>query len=143
MERLEPRGNARLAESLNQLAITSRRRDVVVVCSDLWEDRHEVLRALSLINHRGGEVIVLHILHPHELDLPRVENGLFIDSESSARIRLQVNDIRDIYKDKIKHHLDDWSAACRGAEIDYRLVTTDMHYSEALENYLYSRAAMT
>jgi len=142
MERTIPRGCARLTDTLNQLATTYGRRDILVVCSDLWDNRDEILKALSLIGHRGGEVILFHTLHPHELELPQIENGLFVDSESSARIRLNVHDIRDTHAEQMRLHLDAWRAACRGAEFDYNLVTTEMHYSQALENYMHSRSAM-
>ena len=71
---------------------------MLIVFSDLLEDRDETLKALSMCIHRGGEVILFHILHTDELRLPPVENGIFIDSESWAKIRLNVEDIRDAHR---------------------------------------------
>ena len=142
MEQVLPTAQAKLPEAVSQILGNSGKRDILVVCSDLWEDRDEILRALSMASHRGGEVILFHILHPHEMNLPQVENGLFIDSESSTRIRLNVNDIREAYAEQITDYLSAWRSSCRGAEIDYSLVTTDMHYSKALEKYLHARSAI-
>ena len=49
MERTLEQGAARLAEAVYQLASRCRRRDLLVVCSDLWGDRDELLRAFSMV----------------------------------------------------------------------------------------------
>ena len=142
MEKIAPKGDARLADSVRTLAGKSRKRDLLIIFSDLLDDAENVLNSLSLWTHRGGEVILFHIMHADELKLPSIENGVFVDSETSDRVRLDVNDIRQDYDQRMRAFLDGWSNACRGNGIDYMLASTRDPYSEVLFRYLTHRAAI-
>lgn len=143
MERTLPLGEAQLPDALRALAEHSRRRDLAIVFSDLLDDPAGVQKALATWLSRGGEALVFHVLHADELELPRIDNGLFIDSETDARLRLTVDDVRPEYERRLREFLDDWSRVCRGHGIDYNLVSTADDYSRALERYLFRRAAAT
>ena len=143
MEAIQPRGRADLADALHQLAGMIRRRGVLVVFTDLLEvDLPAVFDALSIFMHRGGEVIVFHVMHAEEMRLPDVADALFIDSESGGRLRLNVTDIRAAYDERLRHFLAQCSAGCRGRGMDYNLVPTGQHYTEALSEYLFKRASI-
>jgi uncharacterized protein (DUF58 family) len=141
MENVFPQGQARLADAIRGLAGLSKRRDLLIVFSDLLDDRDDVMKALSVVLHRGGEVILFHVLHAEELELPQMDNGLFIDSESGAKLRLNVEDVRPAYDARMKQFLAGWSQACKGHGVDYNLVSTAEPYHKSLEQYLYGRAA--
>lgn len=142
MEQIDPKGDAKLADAVRALAGKSRKRDILIVCSDLLDDSGELLNALALWRHRGGEVILFHVMHAEELKLPSVENGVFIDSENSERIRLDVEDIRRDYDSRMQAFLDGWQQGCRGNGIDYMLASTAAPYHETLHRYLTQRAAL-
>ena len=137
-----PQGKAQLARTIRDIVTLGRRRDLLIVFSDLLEDREEIIKALSTSLHRGGEVIIFQILHEDELKLPKIDNGLFIDSETGARARINVNDIRPQYEAKMKEFLDGWAKECRGRGIDYNLVSTADEYHKVLEKYLLRRATL-
>ncbi len=137
-----PKGDAKLADSIRSLVGKSRKRDLLIIFSDLLDDSEGVLNALSLWLHRGGEVILFHIMHADELKLPSIENGVFVDSENADRIRLDVEDIRQDYDVRMKSFLDGWSSASRGNGIDYMLASTAEPYHEVLYRYLTHRAAI-
>jgi uncharacterized protein (DUF58 family) len=141
LERRSPSGPAGVAEAVKRLMIGSRKRDLLVVLGDLWEDRDAILRALSNWRERGGEVIVFHVLHPDELKLPASGPGLFIDSESGERLRLNLADIRDAYREKMSEHLRAWAEGCRGRGLDYNLVSVGEPYYKTLEAYFRRRTA--
>lgn len=140
MEQTRPKGDARLAEAIRDLAARTGRREVLIVFSDLLEDREETLRSLSLIHHRGGEAILFHVLHGDELRLPQIENGLFIDSETQGRVRLNVADVRTAYEAKLQEFLDAWQRQTRANGINYSLCATSEPYERVLERYLTRRA---
>ena len=142
MEKVFPAGVADLPGALRKLAGQIGRRGLLVVLSDLLDDARETLSALDVFTHRGGEVILFHILHAHELKLPDVQEAVFVDSEDSARVAMNVADIRAAYDVKLGRFLSTWSAACRGRGIDYKLISTARHYRDALEDYLFQRASM-
>lgn len=140
MERATPKGAARLPDALRSLAGRVGRRELLIVVSDLLEDRDEILKGLSMFHHRGGEAIVFHVLHADELRLPPVENGIFIDSETGARLRLNVEDIRTAYDAKIREFREGWSRLTKANGINYSLCPTSDRYDFVLERYLTRRA---
>lgn len=142
MESVLPEGEAALAESVRRLANNSGKRDMLIVCSDLLDETPELLSAFSMWLHRGGEVVLFHIMHADELKLPAIENGQFIDSETSQRIRLDVEDIRGEYDKRMRTFLDTWSQSCRSSGIDYLLASTAVPYYETLYRYLTNRATI-
>jgi uncharacterized protein (DUF58 family) len=142
LEWVQPGGRAGLAEALKQMAGQTGRRGLLVVLSDLWDDREEIAKALSIYLHRGSEVILFHVLHADELQLPDLGDAVFQDSESEGRLRLNVADVAPVYTQKLRNWLDGWSNLCQSRGIDYNLVPTSSSYVKALEQYLFNRAAM-
>lgn len=144
MEKNVPTSNreACLDQALVDFAQRITRRGLVILFSDLMEDMEGILRSLSMFIHRGNDVIVFHVLHPHELELPPIEETLFVDSETGEELRLNVSDVRPLYEERLRAYLDAWSAAFRQRGIDYTRVRTDEPFQKALEGYLFRRAAM-
>lgn len=131
---------AGLAEALKQLALRNKRRGVVVVFSDLEEPQEEVLKAMSMLSHRGNELVVFQVLHQDEIKLPDLSDALFEDSETGQRVRLNVDDIREAYEKQLRERVDRWRGALRAKRIDHNLVPTTVPYYQALERYLFARA---
>ena len=139
MERVRPGQAAGLAEALQDLASRATRRDVLVVFSDFLDESEQILKALAQLRHRGGEAIVFQVLHPDELRLPDLDSGVFIDSESNARLSLQVDDVRAAYDARLAEFLETWKRTCRGHEIPYTLASTAEPYFTVLERFLRQR----
>ncbi len=142
MEAARPAGRANLPEALRRVAGLIARRGLLIVFSDLLDDPEAIFHALNVFTHRGSEVILFHILHAHELNLPDAREAVFIDSETHQRVGLNVEDIRPAYERRLGQFLEVWSSACRGRGIDYKLISTARHYRDALEDYLFQRASM-
>jgi uncharacterized protein (DUF58 family) len=140
MEQTRPHGLAQLPAAIRDLAGRTGRREVLIVFSDLLEDRDAILKSLSMFNHRGGEAILFHVLHGDELRLPQIENGIFVDSETGARLRLNVEDVRTAYEAKLKDFLDGWLRLAKANGINYSLCSTADPYDRVLERYLTRRA---
>jgi len=140
MEQAQPQGEARLADAIRDLAGRTGRREVLIVFSDLLEDREAILKSLSMFHHRGGEAILFHVLHGDEIHLPQIENGIFIDSETRARVRLNVEDVRTTYEAKLQDFLDGWLRQAKANAINYSLCPTTDPYERVLERYLTRRA---
>ena len=142
METARPRGESALAAALHELARRGKRRELVIVFSDLLDDTDAIAEALASRVQFGGEAVVMHVLHPDEIQLPDVDRGIFIDSESGQRVRVDVPEIKDAYHAKMREFLDGWEARCAALGIDYCRVETTEPYSQALERYLLGRAAI-
>ncbi len=79
------------------------------------------------------------MLHPDELNLPKVEHGLFIDSETAARLRLNVAEIRAEYQQRLRKFLEMWAKRCLGLGVDYARAVMSEPYYRILERYLVGR----
>jgi uncharacterized protein (DUF58 family) len=142
MEGGRPAGRAELAEALRKMLGMISRRGLLVVFSDLLDESEDIFSAIDGFTHRGGEVILFHVLHADEVRLPSAHEALFLDSESGQKISLNVEDIRQAYDTRLRQFLALWGGGCKGRGIDYKLVSTAADYSKALEQYLYQRASM-
>ena len=61
----------------NDLAERFKKRGVVAVFSDLFDDVEKVISGLKHFRHRRHEVIVFHILDPAEIEFPFRDTTLF------------------------------------------------------------------
>ena len=140
MEATDVAEKADLSTAIKDLALRNKKRGVVVIFSDLEEPMEDVLKAMSMLTHRGNELVVFQILHQDELKLPDLSDALIEDSETGNRVRLNVDDVREAYEAKMRQRIDSWSAALRAKRIDHNLVPTTVPYYQALERYLFTRA---
>jgi hypothetical protein len=74
--------------------------------------------------------------------LPAIDHGTFIDSESGAKVRLSIDEIRSEYRERMRQFLDTWSARCRAMGADYVRCVTSEPYFQVLERYLVGRVGM-
>lgn len=143
MEQTAPDGKADLATTLDDVARRTSRKGVVVLFSDLLEPVEDILQKLAAFTHRGSEVIVFHVMHADELKLPdRFAEATFHDSETGDRVRLNADDVRDNYQQRMQQFLDRWRSAFRTRGIDYNLASAAKPYSAVLEDYLFTRSTM-
>ncbi len=142
LESVELAGEAQLADTLHDVGRQLKRKGLVVLFSDLLENDQNILKALSAFTHRGSEVIVFHVLDADELQLPDMAEAVFIDSETHTKLRLNVDDVRHSYRDRVRRFIRGWRTSLRARGIDYRLVSTAEPYHQALEDYLFSRATL-
>ena len=70
LERVKTGGETGLAETFHLLAESIKRRSLIVVISDLFDDPAALLGALKHFRHKKHDVIVFHTLDPHELTFP-------------------------------------------------------------------------
>ena len=141
MEEARPEGQANLPDTLKQVASITGRRGLLILFSDLLDDMEAIFDALSIFTHRGSEVIVFHVLHADELKLPDLQDTVFIDSETTRRVSLNVADVRRAYRRELDSFLAVCSSICKGRGIDYNLVGTNRSYTDALGEYLFQRAS--
>lgn len=142
MERVRPGGKANLPEAIEELDRAAPRRGLTVLFSDLLEDREPILRALGVLTAQGGEVIVFHVVHEDELNLPDLAEAVFVDSESGQRVRVDVRDVNKSYREQFQAGCDAWRRDLSARGIDYNRVSTGMHTHEAIRDYLFARSAV-
>ncbi len=124
---------------LRKLAESTRRRSIVVLISDLYQEPGEVLSALAHVRGRGNELIVFHLLDNNEIEFPFTEATNFVDLESGDRMPLVPDYLRKEYKALVQAHTDALARHAREQRVDYALINTARPLDEALFTYLGAR----
>jgi uncharacterized protein (DUF58 family) len=128
-----------IAEALRQAYPLLKYRGVLIVISDLLDDPDALFEALDMYRYRNFEVILFHVLHKHELELPSLPSVNFIDSESGERLTSIPADIRSSYDQQFREYLDRMATIAASRSIDYELISTATTPHAALEQYVQRR----
>jgi uncharacterized protein (DUF58 family) len=125
----------------NELAERFKKRGVVAVFSDLFDEVPRILAGLKHFRHRRHEVIVFHILDPAELEFPFRDPILFKGLEGLPDVLTEPHALRRAYQEEIGTFLAEMKRGCQSMDIDYVPLRTDEGLDVALSGYLASRAS--
>ncbi|GAC1463389.1 MAG: DUF58 domain-containing protein [Isosphaeraceae bacterium] len=134
------RAKSDLGIVFHDLAERFKKRGVVALFSDLFDDVPRVVAGLKHFRHRRHEVIVFHVLDPAELDFPFRETTLFQGLEGLSDVLTEPQALRRAYQEEIGSFLADMKKQCRMLAIDYVPLRTDLDLDVALSSYLAARA---
>ena len=141
LETAKPTGPTATGAVFRQIAQTLRKRSVLIVLSDLFDEAGECLAGLRLLHRRQHDVIAFHVLDPAELTFPFDRPTLFKGLERLPDVVADPGSLRAAYLAEFNSYLQKLRRACRECEIDYRLVRTDQALDVVLRAFLSSRLA--
>jgi uncharacterized protein (DUF58 family) len=139
LERLEPKGTTDLFGAADHLAEVLPRRSLVVVLSDLLDDRADALKRILSLRQRKNDVAVFHLVDPAELTFPFDDPTLFLDMEGERKVEVNAREIRQSYLEEFGAFLEGVKTACAEANVDYERVRTDERLDEVLLRFLARR----
>lgn len=139
LENLRPGNKTGTAASLHEVAERIKRRGLVVVLSDLFDNPNEVSTALKHFRHKGNEVIVMQVLDPLERSFAFGIDAVFKDMETAEELPTQPWHIQKAYRESMAQFLDYYKRECRENAIDYVLLDTATPFDKALFEYLNKR----
>ena len=115
----KPAGETGIAETLHRLAGSIRRRALVVIFSDLFDDLDRVRQALAHFRRRKHDVILYHMLDPAELDFPFEADTAFTDLETGVELPVNPRELRQAYLHEMETFLYETRRICAGLDVDY------------------------
>lgn len=124
----------------HDLAERFKKRGVVAIFSDFFDDVSKIVAGLKHFRHRRHEVIVFHILDPAEVEFPFRDTTLFKGLEGLPEILTEPHALQRAYRAEIGEFLAELKKACRMIDIDYVPMRTDEDLDVPLSSYLASRA---
>ena len=136
LEELRPEGGTDTALAVGSLIEVIGHRTLTVVISDLFDERADALRLLRRLRARRHQVVLFHLLHPDELELPFHEVTLFESMEDSRAVLVDPGGIRKAYLHELKGFLDRTRQTCREAEIEYHQISCAEPVHEVLLRFL-------
>ncbi len=132
-------GQTGIGETMEELARRARRRGIVILISDLFDEEERIIRGLQHLRFAGHEVIVFHVLDPSELTFPFAGNVEFIGLEQQGRVLTRPAEIRKSYLEEFTAFLDRMQLACERNGCPYLRITTDQPWHEVLSAWLGTR----
>jgi uncharacterized protein (DUF58 family) len=134
-------GETSLGPILHDLAERIRKRGLVVIISDLFDDVPNLLLGLKHLRHRRHEVLVLHVIDPAEQDFPFLDPTLFKGLENLPEQLTEPRSLREAYQREFERFLSEMRHGCRDLHMDYALLRTDQPLDTALRTFLAARAS--
>ena len=136
LEETTPSGGTAAASALWNLAASLKRRGLIILISDLFDEPETVARGLKQVRSRGSEVILFHLLDREELEFPFKEPSLFQDMEENLTLLADPQAIRSAYLDALRSLTESYRQVCFSHQIDYCLFDTSVGLDRALVRYL-------
>jgi len=142
LERIKPGRTTDLGATLHRLADRFKRRCLLVLISDLYDEPEGVERALHHFRHKRHEVIVFHVLDRAEIEFPFGETASFLDMETGERIQVDPAYVRDDYRRQLDAFIDRYRRICADCQFDYVLTDTSVPLDHMLARYLEKRTRL-
>ncbi|HEX5215108.1 MAG TPA: DUF58 domain-containing protein [Vicinamibacterales bacterium] len=139
LDRAKPEKPGRLLANLTKLAEHFRRRSIIALVSDFYENPEDLLEAVKPYSHLGNDLIMFHVLDPAEIDFPYNDPSRFMDVESGEEVPVVPEVFAAQYRKMIQEHIETLRTKCSESRIDYVLLNTAKPLDEALFSYLGNR----
>lgn len=143
LEKVVPTATTGIADALRECDSLFKKRGLVVLLSDFWDDLDATFDALSRFRHRKFEVLLLQVIHPHELDLPQGQAARFHDMETHAEVEVEPEEINASYRELARERVETLAREAANRRMSHALVRTNRPYLDSIEAYLGFRGRNT
>jgi len=141
LEGAEPRGTTGVGDVLHWVSGRLRRRGIVAVFSDFFDDTDKLVEGMRRLTHEGHEPILFQILDPQELDFDFDSLYRLDGLEGTGRVKVDPKAIRAAYREEIQGHRELLRQKAHSMGVDFVPLTTATPLDVALTTYLARRTA--
>jgi uncharacterized protein (DUF58 family) len=135
---LTPAGNTSIADTLRRAATLLKRRALLVVLSDFYEEDAAVTEVRRL-TRMGHDVLAIQTMAVEEISLSGRGPVEFEDLETGARVVADPTSLRESYGKAMAKFLSNVERAVRGDGLDYVRLVTNEPLEPALRRLLIRR----
>jgi uncharacterized protein (DUF58 family) len=143
LENTQAGGETSLGQVLESLAMRLKRRGLVILITDAFDDPDRLLMALRFLRHRKQDVRVIQICDPEEERFSFRGMIEFIGLEHEPRLRLDGDRVRAWYQQTLADHRHQLAEGCHAIGIQLETIRTDEDLAFALIRILTTRSART
>jgi len=129
-------GETQVAEVLHGMANQVRRKGIMIVMSDFFDDEAAIVEGIQHLRFAGHEVILMQILDPYEIDFPFTGMVEFDGLENIPRVQTRPTQIKKTYHREFEDFRQRLRDACDRNQCHFVEVRTDQPLDEVLSNYL-------
>ncbi len=135
---LAPIGGATLDDALRQAATVMKRRGLVIVVSDFYEEG-EALPQLRRLARIGHDVVVVHTVAREELTLDVGGAAELVDLETGRTLMIQPSAVRESYREGLQQWLANVHDTVTRDGMEYLRLVTGAPLEPALRRFLMHR----
>jgi uncharacterized protein (DUF58 family) len=128
-----------LSEPLHKMAEHFKRRGILLLISDFYDEPDAILEAIKPLRFLGNDLIVFHVLDPQEINFDYKDASSFEDLESREQIPVVPDSFRAQYRALVQEHINALTTRFSEQRIDYALINTSEPLDRAMFSYLSSR----
>jgi uncharacterized protein (DUF58 family) len=139
LDRARAERSGSLSVPLKKMAEHFKRRGIVVLISDFYEEPEAVLEAIKPLKFLGNDLIVFHVLDDAELNFGYEDASSFEDLESGEQVPVVPESLVKEYRAMINAHIESLTTKFSEHRIDYTVLNTSEPLDRALFSYLSSR----
>lgn len=140
IDRAEASKETEFSKPLDFMADFLKRRGIVVLVSDLYDEVDNIVRGVNFLRSKGNDVVVFHILDDFELNFPFDAMTEFEDMETDKRLNVLPQNLRREYLKLMGGHVDELRARFATIGVDYVLMNTSDPLDRGLFTYLVRRS---
>lgn len=134
-----PGGEGDIAQSFQAMTELCRRRGIVVLFSDLFNQEEDILSGLRNLRCYGHDVILIQILDPWEKELPDEGQYEFRDLETQKIIQVHTGQVRESYNAIVEKWQADIRQQCENNDVHFINCTAHDPLDKLLIDYLLER----
>ena len=141
LEQARAQGATGVGAVLGWIASRLKRRGLVVIFSDFFDEPEQIGKGLEQLRHAGHEPILFQIVDPLEKSFDIDHLVRFDGLEGTGQKRLDPRAIRSAYQEEFARHARELEARSRGLGRDFVQVDTSRTVDVVLSTYLTGRNA--
>jgi uncharacterized protein (DUF58 family) len=139
LDAMTPSAEWKQVEAIRHAADLMKRRGIMVVISDFYDEEEATLRELRAVAARGHDVIMVQVLSPEELQFGYTREVELQELESSERRLVDATAIRPGYQRAMGAFLDTLRMGAGTSGLEYILLSTDTAPEQAIRDLLLQR----
>jgi uncharacterized protein (DUF58 family) len=136
LEQAEPAARTDFGKPLQHFQEFLRKRGIVLVISDFYEQPEAIVKAIEPLRFHGSEVVLLHVLDAKEIFPEMRGPAILVDLETEQKLEVIPDYVKTQYRAKMDDHLRQIKDRAQSAGLGYQLLTTDKPLDKALTEYL-------
>ncbi len=141
LEQTEPGGETSLGSVFEEIIPRLKRRSLIILLSDLFDDIKPLQAALKRFRHYHHEVIVLQVVAPEEEEFPFSKPTQFHNMEKvNNRLLVDPHRLRRHYLEQYQKFMKQVDQICGKTGVDRVKLLTNESFAEALGKYLAFRS---
>ncbi len=139
LQNAEVRNGTEISQALHHIAEKMKKRGLIILISDLWDDSDSIIKGLRHLKFRKQELIVFHILDPAEVDFDYRRKISFTGMEEDTLLKIDTRQIEHDYRQLMLQRIQKLRHELGMLHIDYLMLRSDSNPDVALREYLIKR----